>query len=632
MSRVNWSMDLYDQQERYLEFDSLMTEAAKWLSKNSHPLSFLNWMGTAGPSLAPMLATQSIPGLEAQVFRSLGVHIYNQMPLPDNQFRPAVFPLPSRNQPCLCGSGKKYKYCCLDMEKLVPMPEDLNLLYFMLKTLPRKELGELPDSQVDAEALAHVAWMWIEEGETQKALALLEPWFKPGVTLNHRQLPLFDLLMDMYLDLNKPIKRKRLAERVCEAEHRQLSAAGWMRRATMEADAGNYAQAWESFAIAQKRDPDSQDLAVLEITLLYAESRLEQAKARARFWLVRLRRSRQAAPEILDWLEQVALDPAAAMPDVMADFAYQYEVNELEKLLDEAPEPVACYSFERYDDGVCLVAPAKLRKLEQQWYKAAKPVKPIMTDFHNDDLGFWERSEQWLVLLKKHPELWNSFNVLDDLVMGIDTLMAHGLDEDDEADELLELFFQLLERAYFLLCCQLEQVPEGERWTMPWIIPDNRPALRMLVNFAVTLEGMQGHSDEFVPLAELALTLNPEDNHGMRYSLSTAYLVLQQPQKALDLSTAYQGDAACILPLNMLLALWQLDRKEEAGQFLHLIAPDYKTALDMLLARAPRQPELQEGGFILGGEDEAWLYRNQTYELWKSSGALAWLKKALKDI
>lgn len=28
-------------------------------------------------------------------------------------------PLPQRNRPCPCGSGKKYKHCCKDIETLV---------------------------------------------------------------------------------------------------------------------------------------------------------------------------------------------------------------------------------------------------------------------------------------------------------------------------------------------------------------------------------------------------------------------------------------------------------------------------------------------------------------------------------
>ncbi|MCH4565515.1 SEC-C domain-containing protein [Halomonas sp. EGI 63088] len=38
--------------------------------------------------------------------------IWNATPLPSNGFQPRPLPVPGRNDPCPCGSGKKFKRCC----------------------------------------------------------------------------------------------------------------------------------------------------------------------------------------------------------------------------------------------------------------------------------------------------------------------------------------------------------------------------------------------------------------------------------------------------------------------------------------------------------------------------------------
>ena len=47
----------------------------------------------------------------------------------------------------------------------------------------------------------------------------------------------------------------------------------------------------------------------------------------------------------------------------------------------------------------------------------------------------------------------------------------------------------------------------------------------------------------------------------------------------------------------------------------------------MLTAKKPRMPELQAGVTTLGGEDEAWYYRQSWRSVWESSGALDWLRQ-----
>jgi hypothetical protein len=47
----------------------------------------------------------------------------------------------------------------------------------------------------------------------------------------------------------------------------------------------------------------------------------------------------------------------------------------------------------------------------------------------------------------------------------------------------------------------------------------------------------------------------------------------------------------------------------------------------MLTAKKPRMPELHSGLMSLGGEDEAWYYRQSWRGVWERSGALDWLRQ-----
>ena len=49
--------------------------------------------------------------------------------------------------------------------------------------------------------------------------------------------------------------------------------------------------------------------------------------------------------------------------------------------------------------------------------------------------------------------------------------------------------------------------------------------------------------------------------------------------------------------------------------------------LRMLTAAKPRMPDLRPGLRTIGGEDEAWSYREDWLSLWEATGALDWLKR-----
>lgn len=611
------------------QFESLLMISAGILYRSADPVNFLDWIAQHGPSLAPELAKQVDPqtGPVSLFFRAMGVQIYNHTPNPNRDFALYPLPKPERNQPCPCGSGKKYKHCCHVLEMHDSPLADCNMLYYVLEYAPKTLLATLPNSKVNNEALADVAEQWREEGKMDRVLALLEPWFKPTMTLTKRHRWLFDILMDVYLDTDKPLKRKRLLQRACEADDKQLRADAWQRKASIDMDAGDTLSAWKSFSIAQQLDPNAPPLAILELTLLCAEGKFDQAKARATFWLARFKRSADVTPEFLDLLAQCTQDPRAALRAAAStDEPQPPALLELNRLLNSAPAIAAHYQLDIHNDEAMLQPEKALATLERQWAAKAQPNKPQLTTLSNDDFDFWSRAESWLPLLQSKPLLWNSFEVLDDLVMGADTILnAGGMHE-----HWLDFLNKLLDRATDLLDAQLAAHPSTTN--LPWLFLENRPALRLLAHKVSLLEFTEGLGQNFIRHAEHLIRLNPNDNHGFRDQLTTAYIANNQLEQAILLASHYENDAMCAVPLNHVLALYLNNQHAEALARLKTIASRFEVAIKMLLAKSPKQPPADKYGIKIGGRPEAWFYREDTLELWQQQGALEWLKKSVKGL
>jgi len=487
------------------ELFSLLDSVARVLRKTTDIEYFLNWIAEAGPVLVPDVTNQIDPqaGSSSMFFRTLGLQIYNAMPMPENDFQICPLPKPGRNEICFCGSGLKYKKCCLNMEA-PDIFQQYNMLRHVLDQASMKSFATLPESKIDIHALVDTAYQWLKGGDTKRALALLEPWFKPQVKLKLKHSPLFDLLMDIYLETGKQKKRNKLLIRVLQSDDKLLCADALQRKASILMDQGKHKAAWESFREAQRLDPDNLSLAVLEITMLTASGSIQQAKQRAQFCLVRFRRLPDISPDILEFLEACVEDPEAVIARTsIMDF--NASIDRLQNLLSKAPEIASYYEIDLYEPGGMLSENEKLFSVNEQWEDIFQPIKPALVHMQHGEKDVWIHAEEWLTLLEKNPLLWNSLDVLDDLVMAADAL---------EVPELNFLLFDpLLNRAVALLEKNLETF-DADKHSLPWLMRENRPALRSMARKVFYLLHERDEPDEFIQLAERLLHLNPTDNHG----------------------------------------------------------------------------------------------------------------------
>lgn len=604
--------------------------------------------------------------------------IWNATPLPGNRFRPRPLPRPQRNDPCLCGSGLKYKRCCSHFPMPDIDPEEIWLL--AMSHLDDAQLTQaLNVHAVPPAALAEIARERLEERHAGKARNLLEPLFAGDLrALDERYHPALDVLCDAYSELNHHQKKHAFLERVIREAGPAMRAAAWQRLAAMRMDDGDTQGAWEAFRRAQRERPNEPTHAMLEIPLLMAEGRGLEAQQRARFWLGKLEHDPRVAPETLDFLEAVSEDADRAMLAMNGDpqlerlaeyisAAADRELPDyrLSNVADSEPGEDESASFretlpdlgidddaqdarkqmhldlddteDEFDDALdgadaelddfqILEPGPTIRQLERDWY-AHLPDDDAL-DVDDDSFGDadeWEPSvtEQWLSWLERNPAAMDSFDIIDDLVNVLDNHPGAGSLGFDQT-----CLAPLLERSAAMIEHALSQLPPDTR--LHWHSMDNRPVLRLLLRYMEYLEH-KGEHEAAHQWRERYLTLNPEDNHAIRAQHVNALLRAGKNQEALALCARYPDDVLIEIPLGATLAHYRLGEKTAAAQTLAKAHATNKHVLGMLRRARVRRPEINEYGITLGGEDQAYVYWAEMHDVWaRETGLLDWVRRQIR--
>jgi tetratricopeptide (TPR) repeat protein len=598
------------------DFDAFVTwcaeEVAAGVDYDTYDTAFRRVADELFPS-PPAGELRDDPALRRRVARCMARAIWRQAPHPAHRFGPAPLPLPERNAPCHCGSLRKYKQCCQSIERDVPI-QQLNLLPFVLEALPKKRWGELVGSRVGAEMLAHAAHEWIDEGKLQHAQALLEPWFAGDAHFVARHEMLFDLLLDVYTLLDKPRKKADLLDRGLRHGDRTLRSASMQRRVSMLADAGDFAAAWKLFSEAQRHQPDSPSLSHLEVTLLLSEGREAEARERARFWLLQLERKRD--PELADLiglLREVANQGGDAMLALAA--RDDPEFSAFIEAWRAVPPITVHYRLQAVGDSAGpLEATRELRDALRRWEAVfPAPAHSPLQDALDDP---WEAVPNWLPLLRSEPSLWSAFEVLDalqDAVADIAVIGAEGLRT------------ALLDRGERLLREVIRAHGAGGL-KLEWTWHENRVALGLLGN-RIDGESSQASTPEHLARLEwLVCELNPDDNQGLRDLLLRRYFELDRHADALALVERYPDDLAA-MRYGRALALHALDKPGASLGALREAVQAFPRTLDWLLKATAKPPRPGRHGIEVGGDEEAWLYREEWLPLWQRLGALDWARR-----
>ena len=570
-----------------------------------------------GPDFLPLPAHASgSPEQTRTLMRAFTRKIADLTPRPEHRYALRKTPRPGRNDVCDCGSGRKYKHCCDELDHTLPF-EGLNLLRFVLESLPRKRWPELAHSAIDPLAVAHTAREFLEDGGATETRALLEPWFKGERPIPAAHEPLLDTLLDTYLALGQPRKKQALLDAALAHGDRAIRSTVLQRHATIASDKGDFPGAWRYFQQAQRENAGDPSLSHLEVLLLLSEGKLELARERARFWIAKLRRL-GGYDELIGLLGQMAEQGHNAFFSLHQQ--RWPELGELVELLAAAPHPKSLYQLTHADEkraGALNPGPTLSRAL-RRWHATFPQEHPALTSLYVSAHSAWGDTAPWLSLLRKQPVLWNSFEVLDDLVLALGAIFQRGMEP---------LRDSLFDRADHLLRATL-QAHHAIGKPLDWGWLENRPALRLL---AQQVEATAAPEAKLAKMEQL-IALNPNDNHGYRGQLVSAYLRQGQVEQALALTEQYADDHLPEVAFGRVLTLLALNRHEEASAELAIAHGQQPLVAPMLVAAKPRKPKASSNGFIaFGSAEQAWLHREQCLPVWQHyPGAIDWLKSALK--
>lgn len=597
------------------EMEFLFDSAARRIVRDEDAAGFMDWFQISAPLLAPQFISRlpDDPGFRRGFLTQLSRIIWNRTPLPGNHYRPRPWPGSERNQPCLCGSGKKYKHCCQAVEGLEQGLPEFSMLLHVLDNVPAKQFPALPFSHMNLDELGYVAEVWISRGRAKEAAKLLEGLFVDLDKLDTRAELAFDRLLDCYDRLGNPLKKKRLLERGRLARDKNLRAAAMQRQCCILADRGEYGAAWPLFQELQRLLPNDPNLSHLEIIMLMNQGDEARAKERAAFWIARLSKDKtgEYAP-LIEFLGQAVNDMSGSVLNAMQQA--RPDLERFARLVGNLPPPACHYTLQPHEESAGPLHPdAPLARMHAEWEKYAEALVDRQPAIN------WHGRLDWLDWIEKTPLAWQSFDVLYDLV--------HALKDTEPglAGMQAKIVLPLLQHAEALLRLALKQ-HRAEGLNLEWGWMENRPALRLVAELAF-YRAAHGQLDQAIALmAWLVDTLNPNDNLGLRDALIHHYLRAGRTADALHLAGRYPDDFAGMMYAHI-LALYMAERTDEAADLLQRVHARYPEVGKMLLAASPRRPALNPGYSTVGSKNEAWYYREDNLDIWEQSGGLAWLRQ-----
>jgi tetratricopeptide (TPR) repeat protein len=669
------------------QIDAILEQSVEEILRHEDPQQYFAWMRGKAPECfghLPFIDKSGPAAIAAAAARS----IWNATPLPGHQFRPRPLPPPERNAPCPCGSGVKYKHCCAGLPDL-DMGHTEDLWPWVIRRLtPATLTAALEHRRIPGWALAAVARLFLEEGYNRKAAELLEPLFGGDLPrLDGRFEEALDVLCDAYLDLGYDHKRMALLERIAEKGSKELARAAHERMASMLFDRGERDAAWESFRRAQRADPDNPSLVLNEVTLLVAEHRFEEASARAKFWVAKLRKSGRDYDGLIEALEEMARDPARAVADSYLE-GEGLDAARLRKWVESLrqrplpdyrlsePEPIDLSSPERareqlsreiaqmgippeeQERAVGLLM-ADLKRMDKEARREAEGTRPDAAEPDSVDEAdppnprgllapgsVRQLEEQWRSLFPAakpdltdlaspdadtwDPELWEAW--LD--FLEANPQAGDSLDIlDDVAAAMCEEEMRMPDSLRGTLMAPLAERGHAivaralgaQAVTLPWQWLENRPGLRLSAQLiGVCLD--QRDKQRAVELMQWMLRINPHDNHGYRLVLIEELLRQERNDEALALITAYPGDMHPETAYSEVLAHLRAGHEDNARAALERALQSNRHVPEFLCEDRVQAPKLLAHTVTFGGKDQAWFYREDARDLWLATpGSLDWL-------
>lgn len=505
-------MDGQHESPRLLRYERLIPDSVGIAMRCADATDFLSWVLEHLPAYAAFNSPlHDSPTLTRALAFAWTRAVWNGLPVNSTGVKPLPMHTPRHNDSCPCGSGKKFSSCCLPLPAVPTLTTDALWPYVLANMAPADRDALLGGNRISRAVLIELAAHLLEQNRREEAIAALEPRVTQPERYNDEDAAiLLDLLCDAYgtSPQGTRSKLKILEVTVARAPSSALRAEAWQRLASIYMDGADPQKAWDAFGCAQKDNPQAETLGILEVELLTAEQRREEARERAKFWLERLQRTgTQLDDPRIEFLTRMALGPDGRGLSVPARAVSQGLGSWLERVKARA---VPRYTVRSGEGTAVLVPPASLAAIEKQWHEILPLEKPFSTqDQLFSGVDVWDEASQlrWRAFLRDHDACFDSIDILDDLATAIGRHPHSGSREVES-----QLLTIVLDRNAAILEHVCEHLNGA---TLSWAQPENRAALRGLMRLLQSHRAR--HERDLVEsLGARMLKLNPGDDHGVR--------------------------------------------------------------------------------------------------------------------
>ena len=618
-----------------------LEKIAKKLASNSTWPEFRDWVADQCQDMFDRGAQSEAPPRVAAM--NFARELWRRTPDPAHGWRPRTLPAPpGRNDPCWCGSGKKYKHCCHEFElRAEHFPLDSTKLAGMV-FIEGPAAWRTPEAlrKMPPDMLTAAAHYWGEKRGAGALVKLLEPLFAEPAGLDHRHEQLLDMVFDAALEAGKDTFRNRCIDRMTAGDvHAELRVAALGRRAAMLSDRQQHAEAWQALQVALRILPQAPQLAHLELTLLHSAGRSEEARLRAPLLAAQARRAGYL--DLAEILVELGQHGMSAVRDKIADDSDDAPMVApvLELLRTPMPQLTASNFLQRHDlktlagavddadDGIGatrrlqVTAKRPLQVAYRGWQRKFSVPLPSLASLEIDDASeLLNDADAATAHLRSTPELAVSIPVLDGLLLAGGAAVAESGSLSLERG-LRELAFA----AGDMIINALASSPDAE---LPWAMLENRPLLRVVAQATSIAVSSADPADEdrAEHYMRWMIERNPIDNHGWREPLRHLLLGRGDYASALTILNAYPNDfPPC--QHDRAFALYLSSAVDEAEAVLRAAHADYPAFVAALLPEELDRPKLHSArGYTVGRADHAWFWRNDVRAMWQRSGALKWLQ------
>jgi tetratricopeptide (TPR) repeat protein len=613
-----------------LQFERLIPDSVGAAMRAAGCAEFLGWVQR---SLSQYALPDSPVHFDSRFARGLAFAwsraLWSALPLDISGRKPARMAEPVADAECPCGSNRRFADCCQHLPRMPPLTTGV-LWPYVLANLPSGERNKLlTHKRIPRTALIEFSAYLLDHDRRAEVIAALEPQLTAPERYHDEEAAiLLDLLCDAYGMSEKGARRKvKLLHLTTEKAPRSpLRSEAWQRLATIYMDRHESERAWRAFHQAQHDHPHAEALSVLEVELLVAERRLEEAQHRATFWAALLRRNGTPPTDPrMEFLHRVAAEPGTTLGEAAINI--EGTGRQLREWLGTVTtRSLPSYELVPVNSAFVLTPPAPVQAAERAWHAVFPLEKPFsIQDQPFDELEVWSEvcEGRWSGFLRTHPESFDSLDILDDLATALARhphAQAPGLD-----DLLLAPVLSRHEAIIDRVC------PGNAQVALPWVIAENRPALRGLVR-GFQWHVARGEREPALATAERLVRLNRDDDHCVRFILMNEYLRGGRNEQALALAEQYPRDLAPETRFGAVLALVRLRRMQEAERALHTACSDLPKTAEYLLPARVRRPRLHRGTIAAGGDDQAWFYRDEMRSVWQQTpGALEWLRHLIQE-